>query len=209
MARRSPLALMILSAALVAGCSGGDADAVQDTQSVEPADTEAEEVDVEEQQPPPEDTAPGQGPGEPSGRGFEGVQLDLAAAAEQLDVTEEELTTALGDIEQGPLDFEAAAEALGVTVDELIATLSFPDGDEPRGPGADIVQLDVAAAAGQLGVTKEELTAALGDLEQGMPDFEAAATQLGVTVEELYTALGLPEGFAPGSRPSGEPPANE
>jgi hypothetical protein len=134
MARKSLLALAIVSAALIAGCSGGDADTVQDTQSVEPADTDAEEVDVEEQQAPsPEDAAPGQGPGEPGGRGFGGGQLDLAAAAEQLGVTEEALSAALGDLGQGPPDFEAAAEALGVTVDELYAALGFPEGLAPGG----------------------------------------------------------------------------
>jgi cytochrome c556 len=215
MARKSLVAPVILLAVLTAGCSGGDANAVQDTQSVEPAnaDTNTQEVDVEEQQAPPENAGPGQGPGEPGERGFGGGQFDLAAAAEQLGVTEEELTAALGDLSQGMPDLEAAAQQLGVTVDELTAALGFPGGGMPGGRGFDIGQIDMAAAAEQLGVTEEELTTALGDLGQGMPDFEAAAQQLGVTVEELYAALGFPEGFAPGGGgpggPPGEPPTDE
>ena len=51
---------------------------------------------------------------------------DLAAAAEQLGVTEEALRAALGDPAQGAPDFAAAAEALGVTEAELMAALGNP-----------------------------------------------------------------------------------
>jgi len=47
------------------------------------------------------------------------VEPDLAAAAEQLGVTEEALKEALGDPSQGAPDFGAAAEALGVTTEAL------------------------------------------------------------------------------------------
>ena len=47
---------------------------------------------------------------------------DMAAAAEQLGVSETELTEVLGS-NQGPPDFAAAAEALGITVEELQAAL--------------------------------------------------------------------------------------
>jgi hypothetical protein len=204
------LAVALLAAMLIAGCSGGD-ESVQETQAVEPADTE----NVEGQAAPPAEEAPANAPGqgEPGERGFGFGQLDLAAAAEQLGVTEEQLSAALGDLSQGMPDLEAAAAQLGVTVEELSAVLGFQGGGMPGGRGFDISQLDLAAAAEQLGVTEEELTAALGDLSQGMPDFEAAAAQLGVTVDELYTALGFPEGFTPGEGgPNGggpgEPPAN-
>jgi cytochrome c556 len=210
------LALALLAAVLLAGCSGGEDEPVQETQAVEPADTD----NVEGQAAPPAENAPANPSeqGEPGGRGFGFGQPDLAAAAEQLGVSEEELTAALGDLGQGMPDFEAAAAQLGVTVEELYAALGFqgrgtPGGRGPGGPGFDIGQLDLAAAAEQLGVSEEELSTALGDLGQGMPDFEAAAAQLGVTVEELYAALGFPEGFTPGGggpgEPPGEPPANE
>jgi len=50
---------------------------------------------------------------------------------------------------------------------------------------------DTAAAAEQLGVTEEALIAALGDPEQGPPDFGAAAEALGVTEADLLAALGV------------------
>jgi cytochrome c556 len=205
------LALALLAAVLVVGCSGNEAEPTQETQTVEPAGTE----NVEEQAAPPAEEAPANAPGqgEPGERGFGFGQLDLAAAAEQLGVSEEELSAALGDLEQGMPDLEAAATQLGVTVEELSAALGFQGGGTPGGRGFDLSQIDLAAAAEQLGVSEEDLTAALGDMEQDMPDFEAAAAQLGVTVDELYAALGFPEGFAPGGggpgEPPGEPPANQ
>ncbi len=54
---------------------------------------------------------------------------DMAAAAAQLGVTEDELATALGETGPGePPDLDAAAESLGVTVEELEAALgTAPD----------------------------------------------------------------------------------
>jgi hypothetical protein len=136
MAKKAMLvALVLLAAVLIAGCSGNEAESVQETQAVEPADTE----NVEEQAAPPAEEAPANAPGqgEPGERGFGFGQLDLAAAAEQLGVSEEELTAALGDLGQGMPDFEAAATQLGVTVEELYAALGFPEGFAPGegGPG--------------------------------------------------------------------------
>jgi hypothetical protein len=146
------LALVLLAAGLIAGCSGGEDESVQETQAVEPADTD----NVEEQAAPPAEEAPanqpGQGQGEPGERGFGLGQIDLAAAAEQLGVSEEELSAALGDLGQGMPDLEAAAAQLGVSVEELYAALGFQGGGMP----------DFAAAAAQLGVSVEELYAALG-----------------------------------------------
>ena len=58
-------------------------------------------------------------------------QINLAAAAEILGVTEFELKEALGNPTQDPPDFEAAAQILGVMVEELIEALGLP----PGGPG--------------------------------------------------------------------------
>jgi hypothetical protein len=52
---------------------------------------------------------------------------DLAAAADQLGVTEEQLMETLGEPGQGPPDFAAAAEALGVTLEELVAAIGVAD----------------------------------------------------------------------------------
>jgi hypothetical protein len=127
------LALALLAAVLLAGCSGGEDEPVQETQAVEPADTD----NVEGQAAPPAENAPANPSeqGEPGGRGFGFGQPDLAAAAEQLGVSEEELTAALGDLGQGMPDFEAAAAQLGVTVEELYAALGFPEGFAPGGGG--------------------------------------------------------------------------
>lgn len=54
-----------------------------------------------------------QGPGQGAGR------PDIASAAAQLGVTEDQLRAALGDPSQGPPDFQSAAEALGVSMQEL------------------------------------------------------------------------------------------
>ncbi len=71
--------------------------------------------------------------GQPPGPG--GQQMpDLAAAAEQLDVTEEALQAALGDPGRSSPDFAAAAEALGVTESDLLAALGIQaDAQRPAG----------------------------------------------------------------------------
>ena len=59
-------------------------------------------------------------------------EIDFAAAAAQLGVTEDALRAALG---APPPDFDAAAAQLGVTVDELIAALGIPAGGPQGGQG--------------------------------------------------------------------------
>ena len=80
---------------------------------------------------PPTGNQPPSG-NQPPGPGGQG--LDLAAAAAQLNVTEEALQAALGDPNQGPPDFAAAAQALGVSEADLLAALGMPaDGQPPTG----------------------------------------------------------------------------
>lgn len=55
-------------------------------------------------------------------------QIDLASAAAQLGVTEEELMSALGEPGQGPPDLAAVAAELGVTEEALIEALGVPVG---------------------------------------------------------------------------------
>jgi PBP1b-binding outer membrane lipoprotein LpoB len=59
------LALVLLAAVLIAGCSGNEAESVQERQPIEPADTD----NVEEQATPPAEEAPANAPGqgEPGG----------------------------------------------------------------------------------------------------------------------------------------------
>lgn len=76
-------------------------------------------------------------PPEGGGPGGRGGGMDLAAAAEALGVTEDELTAALGTGEEGGrMDLESAASQLGVTVEELQEALGFgemPEGEMPEG----------------------------------------------------------------------------
>ena len=65
---------------------------------------------------------------------------DLAAAAEELGISENALMSAMGDPDQGPPDFQAAAEELGVTEAELVNALGTagpggpPQGGQPPAP---------------------------------------------------------------------------
>ena len=62
----------------------------------------------------------------------DGPQMpDMAAAAEQLGITEAELTAALGDPGQGQPDFAAAAEELGITEAQLVDALGIAAGGMP------------------------------------------------------------------------------
>ena len=74
---------------------------------------------------PPEGVAPGERPSAPA--------MDLAAAAAKLGITEQQLSEALGDMEQGPADLAAAAAKLGVSEDSLREALGFPEGGLPTG----------------------------------------------------------------------------
>ena len=79
-------------------------------------------------------------------------------------------------------------------------------GGQGRGAGAEI---DLTAAATALGVSEAELQAALGESDQGRPDFASAAVSLGVTEAELMDALGMSESGVPpggGERPGGGRP---
>jgi hypothetical protein len=59
--------------------------------------------------------------------------IDLAAAAEQLGVTEEALIAAMGEPGQGAPDFAAIAATLGVTEADLMAALGMAEGGMPPG----------------------------------------------------------------------------
>ncbi len=54
-----------------------------------------------------------------------------------------------------------------------------------------LLQKDSNGAAEQLGVTEEALLAAMGDPNQGQPDFAAAAQTLGISEADLMAALGI------------------
>jgi hypothetical protein len=74
---------------------------------------------------PPEGGIQGERPAMP--------EIDYAAAAATLGVTEEQLKAALGDMEQGPTDIAAAAQQLGVSEDALREALGIPAGGPPQG----------------------------------------------------------------------------
>ena len=74
---------------------------------------------------PPEGGTPGERPPAPS--------MDLATAAEKLGVTEQQLSEALGDMEQGLPDLAAAATKLGISEDTLREAFGFPEGMPPTG----------------------------------------------------------------------------
>ena len=62
----------------------------------------------------------------PPQQGGDQVQIDFAAAAETLGVTEDVLKEAMGDPRDGRPDFTKIAETLGVTEEELITALGLP-----------------------------------------------------------------------------------
>ena len=65
------------------------------------------------------------GPGAPQGRPGGQQMPNIAAAAEQLGITEEALIDALGDPAQGPPDFASAADTLGITEADLLDALGI------------------------------------------------------------------------------------
>lgn len=69
--------------------------------------------------------------GQPGGSGEQQEMPDLAAAATELGVTEEELEAALGEPGQTPPDFAAAAAELGVTEEALMEALGTSAGEPP------------------------------------------------------------------------------
>jgi hypothetical protein len=74
---------------------------------------------------PPEGGVLGERPSAPA--------MDLAAAAEKLGVTEEQLSEALGDMQQVFQDLAAVAAKLGVSEDSLREALGLPEGGPPNG----------------------------------------------------------------------------
>ncbi|NJL45371.1 MAG: hypothetical protein HC922_05790 [Leptolyngbyaceae cyanobacterium SM2_3_12] len=111
----------------------------------------------------------------------------LAAAAEQLGVTEAALKTALGlPAERPQPDFAAAATQLGTTEAELRTALQ----DSRQGEGRRGGRPDWEAVAAQYGVSEAELKTALGlPAERPQPNLAAAAAQLGVNETDLRNAL--------------------
>ena len=107
----------------------------------QPADTDAQPA-APAGPPTDADNQPPASGGQIAGSGGQPM-IDLAAAAEQLGVTEETLQAALGDPSQGPPDLTAAAQELGVTEEVLIATLGLSTDGQPMGgqrPAADSKQ---------------------------------------------------------------------
>jgi len=66
--------------------------------------------------------------GQPGAPGEQQEMPDLAAAAAELGITEEELEAALGDPSLGSPDFAAAATELGVTEEALMEALGVSAG---------------------------------------------------------------------------------
>lgn len=76
-------------------------------------------------------------------------------------------------------------------------------GERPAAP-----VIDLAAAAAKLGVTQQQLTEAMGNTQQGLPDFASIAKKLGVTETTLQEALGLSNNSTPPGGPSPTGPAS-
>jgi hypothetical protein len=133
-------ALIGLTAFAAAGCSNGSG-----TTSVaqQPAVTTTPAAPATQAPPPDNSTRPalptdnGTMPVPPQG-GIQGEmqampEIDYAAVAAKLGVTEEQLKAAFGDTEQGPPDMAAAAQTLGISEDELRAALGFAAGGPLQG----------------------------------------------------------------------------
>ena len=133
---------------------------------------------------------------------------DLTQAAAALNITVEQLQTALGHPTQGKPDLTAAAAKLGITADALQQAVrralpsncSAPGGAQPTsaanqsGPNARVdpnaaCRPDMTAAAATLKITIDQLQSALGRPAQGKPDLTAAAAKLGISVDSLQQAL--------------------
>lgn len=149
---------------------------------------------------------------ERQGRGFGQGHRSLAAAADQLGVSEADLKAALGIPAEMPQrsDMAAVATQLGVSETDLREALRTSmvaarqqyrtTGDRPD-PNAVL-----AAAATQLSVSETDLKAALGlpDTLPPRPDMAAAATQLGVSETDLREALRSSIGRGRGDRQPSE-----
>lgn len=165
---------------------------------------------------------------QPGNQPNDACRPDLNAAATILNISVEQLQTALGDASKGRPDLDAAATQLGISAETLQQALqqSFPadcptpgqpgsnkngneqgQGQQPgngqgQQPGNDrnACHPDMAKAATTLNITDQQLTDALGDPGQGRPDLESAATKLGISLETLRNALdgAMPEGCTGG-----------
>lgn len=90
-------------------------------------------VDGQGQGSQPPSGQPTDGQNQAAGQGQDRPQVDFAAAAAQLGVTEDALRAALG---APPPDFDSAAAELGVSVQDLITALGVPRGGPSGGQGA-------------------------------------------------------------------------
>jgi|GEM_PF-1349409 len=108
--------LLSLLALTMAGCSQAESAAVEEVEEAAPAEASAEA--------PADDAAEADEMAAPEDMGEE---PDLAAAAEKLGITEDELTDALGD---PPPDLDAAAEALGISKEDLVNALGVMPEEE-------------------------------------------------------------------------------
>ena len=111
-----------------AGCGGDTGTTTPEPQSAQPIEsaTPAPPADNGTMPAPPEGFTPGERPAAP--------EIDWAAVAASLGVTEEQLREALGDSVASPPDLASAAATLGVTEEALREALGFPAGGPPM-PG--------------------------------------------------------------------------
>ena len=133
---------------------------------------------------------------------------DLTQAAAVLNITVDQLQSALGHPTQGKPDLTAAAAKLGVTADALQQAMrqalpsncSAPGGGQPtsaansggqnaQGDPNAACRPDMTKAAVALNITADQLQSALGRPAQGKPDLTAAATKLGITADVLQQAM--------------------
>jgi hypothetical protein len=124
-------ALVVLTLLSVAGCNAAGTvthtAAATTTQAVQPPAGSGQRPSFSDNGAMPDFSSdnmmrPG-GPGGQSGM----PRIDWAAAAENLEVTADDLKAAFGDMTQGMPDFAAIAVKLGVTEDKLKDALGLPD----------------------------------------------------------------------------------
>jgi ribosomal protein S19E (S16A) len=127
---------------------------------------------------------------------------DLTKVAAALNITVEQLRSALGGAPkgQGGPDLSSAASKLGISVEALQQAMkdAVPsacqntnnDQSNGQGQGPDC-RPDLTKVAAALNITVEQLRSALGGApkRQGGPDLTAAASKLGISVEALQQAM--------------------
>jgi hypothetical protein len=98
------------------------------------------------------------------------------------------------------------------TAPSTVKPTSLPGGPMFQPPSGNVTgrvpTMNLADAAAKLGVTAQQLSDALGNIQQGMPDFAAIAQKLGVTEQALREALGFnsSNGTMPGGPGGAQPP---